>query len=71
MTKRENKLLADKIRTIIRDARKKGYTYRFFFTEIHYTKYRVYNFMSHERKMSDEDLLSLKEFIETELHITI
>ena len=36
MTKEENRILAEKIRTIIRQLRKEGYTYKIFYTAINY-----------------------------------
>ena len=64
MTKQENIILADEIRTIIRKLRKKGYTYRFFFTVINYKAVDFYNFMSHGYRMKDENLIALKRCID-------
>ena len=60
MTKEDNLILADEIRTIIRQLRKKGYTYRVFFTAINYKPVDFYNFMSHGYKMKDDNLMILK-----------
>ncbi|MBR2675718.1 MAG: hypothetical protein IKE28_02230 [Solobacterium sp.] len=64
MTKEENILLSNKIRAIIREARKKGYLFKFFFSRINYNSVEINNFMNHNRKMTDSNLLTLKEFIE-------
>ena len=37
MTKEENRKLADEIRTIIKQLRAKGYTYKIFYTAINYS----------------------------------
>ncbi len=67
MSKEENLLESNKIRTIIRRARSKGYTYSFFFRVINYSRHRAYNFMNHGYRMSDENLEILKEHIESTL----
>ena len=63
MTKEENQLLSNIIRTIIRKARKKGYTFRFFFDAINYSKDRTYNFMNHGYHMDNDNLLILSEYV--------
>lgn len=65
MTKEDNLILADEIRTIIRQLRKKGYTYRVFFTAINYKPVDFYNFMSHGYKMKDDNLMILKGCIQS------
>ncbi len=37
MTKEENRKLADEIRTIIKQLRAKGYTYKIFYTVVNYS----------------------------------
>ncbi len=64
MTKDENKKLADEIRTIIRQLRSNGYTYKIFYNAVNYSPTNWYNFMRNYN-MSDDDLLTLKELIET------
>ena len=64
MTREENKRLADILRHKIIALRKKGYTYRFFFSVINYNASQFYNFMNHGYKMTDEKLVLLKQYIE-------
>ena len=71
MTKEENILLSNKIRTIIREARKKGYLFKFFFSRINYNSVEINNFMNHNRRMADSDLQVLKDFIEDTLQVKL
>ncbi len=64
MTKEDNKMLADILRQEIIALRKKGYTYRIFFSVINYNASQFYNFMNHGYRMSDEKLMLLKQYIE-------
>ncbi len=64
MTKEENKKLSDILRKEIKDLRKKGYTYRYFFSVVNYSASQFYNFMSHGYKMNDENLILLKQYVE-------
>lgn len=70
MTKEENRKLAEEIRTIIKQLRAKGYTYKIFYTVVNYSPTNWYNFMRNYN-MSDDDLLALKKFIEKEYRIKI
>ena len=64
MTKAENITLADKLRREIYKLRKKGYTFRFFYSAINCSSTTFYNFMRGYNNIKDNELLLLQQCVE-------
>ena len=63
MTKEENITLAENLRREIYKLRKKGYTFRFFYSAINCSSTTFYNFMRGYNNIRNEKLLLLRNCV--------